>query len=257
MFIMEATPTPQRILPPATADAISHKFSIGGHEYYAIISKYQEGHPAMLDVKGAKEGSIVNGLFDGLSLTTSLALQYGIPLDEIVSQWEGKRFEPSGFTENMDYPTVKSPLDYLARWVKGSESLPEPKLLAQPHPATRIMNPQDPVYSPVTHKFSIDGHEGYLTVWAAERAKVANLSIRFAKEDSSVYGLCDGVCDTAAIALQHGVPLQALVEEWKGLRFEPSGFTSHQSIPRVKSLLDYVARYLELNFLPPVETKTA
>lgn len=66
MFIMEATPTPQRILPPATADAISHKFSIGGHEYYAIISKYQEGHPAMLDVKGAKVVLLMDCLMGSL-----------------------------------------------------------------------------------------------------------------------------------------------------------------------------------------------
>jgi len=101
----------------------------------------------------------------------------------------------------------------------------------------------------ITHKFSIAGHEGYLTVGLYENAQPGEIFLRMAKEGSTVSGLMDTIATMTSIALQYGVPLKALVDKFSHTRFEPAGFTNNRGIPIAKSITDYVFRYLGNRFL--------
>jgi ribonucleoside-diphosphate reductase alpha chain len=100
-----------------------------------------------------------------------------------------------------------------------------------------------------THKFSIAGHEGYLTVGLYEDGDPGEIFLKMAKEGSTVSGLMDTIATMTSIALQYGVPLKALVDKFSHTRFEPSGFTNNSEIPFAKSIADYVFRYLGSRYL--------
>ncbi len=99
--------------------SLTHKFSIGGHEGYIIVGMYEEGTPGEIFIKMAKEGSTLSGFMDGLALSISIGLQYGVPLKALVDKLTNTRFEPSGFTENPSIRYSSSVLDYIARWLGG------------------------------------------------------------------------------------------------------------------------------------------
>ena len=101
----------------------------------------------------------------------------------------------------------------------------------------------------LTHKFSIQGHEGYLTVGLYEDGMPGEIFLRMAKEGSTVSGLMDTIATMTSIALQYGVPLRALVDKFSHTRFEPAGFTNNPEIPIAKSVTDYVFRYLGNRYL--------
>jgi ribonucleoside-diphosphate reductase alpha chain len=101
----------------------------------------------------------------------------------------------------------------------------------------------------VTHKFSIAGHEGYITVGLYPTGQPGELFIKMAKEGSTISGLMDSFATSISIALQHGVPLKVLCEKFAHTRFEPSGWTGNQQIGYAKSLMDYIFRWLHLRFL--------
>ena len=104
--------------------------------------------------------------------------------------------------------------------------------------------------SGVTHKFSIGGHEGYLTVGLyPDTHQPGEIFIRMSKEGSSISGLMDSFATAISLALQYGVPLSTLVDKFIHSRFEPSGFTGNKEIPMAKSVMDYIFRYLALRFL--------
>jgi len=101
----------------------------------------------------------------------------------------------------------------------------------------------------VTHKFSIAGHEGYITVGLYPSGQPGEIFIRMAKEGSTVAGLMDAFATSVSLALQHGVPLKVLCEKFAHTRFEPSGWTANEQIGYAKSLMDYIFRWLNLRFL--------
>ncbi len=101
----------------------------------------------------------------------------------------------------------------------------------------------------ITHKFSIAGHEGYITVGMYEDGKPGEIFLVMAKEGSTISGLMDAFATSISMALQYGVPLEALVEKFSHVRFEPSGFTKNSEIPYAKSITDYIFRYLASKFL--------
>ncbi len=115
----------QRRKLPDERKSITHKFAIGGHEGYIIVGMYTEGAPGEIFIKMAKEGSTLSGFMDGLALSISIGLQYGVPLKAIVDKLTNTRFEPSGFTENPDIRYSTSVLDYIARWLGGKFLSPE------------------------------------------------------------------------------------------------------------------------------------
>jgi ribonucleoside-diphosphate reductase alpha chain len=101
----------------------------------------------------------------------------------------------------------------------------------------------------ITHHFSIAGQEGYLTVGVYEDGSPGEIFVRMAKEGSTVSGLMDAFATVVSLALQHGVPLSVLCGKLSHTRFEPSGWSGNPKIGYAKSLMDYIARWLELKFL--------
>jgi ribonucleoside-diphosphate reductase alpha chain len=105
--------------------------------------------------------------------------------------------------------------------------------------------------SSITHKFSIGGHEGYITVGLYETGEPGEIFIKMAKEGSTLSGFMDGFALSVSIGLQYGVPLKTLVDKFINTRFEPAGYTGHPAIPYAKSVLDYIARWLGGRFISP------
>jgi ribonucleoside-diphosphate reductase alpha chain len=101
----------------------------------------------------------------------------------------------------------------------------------------------------VTHKFSVAGHEGYITVGLYEDGRPGELFITMAKEGSTVGGLMDCFGTAISICLQYGVPLEVLVNKFSHTRFEPMGHTPNPDIRIAKSLVDYIFRWLGNTFL--------
>jgi len=109
----------QREKMPTERASVTHKFSVGGHEGYLTVGMYEDGRPGEIFIKMSKEGSTLSGVMDGLALTVSLGLQYGVPLKVFVDKLLNTRFEPSGITPNPNIRFVSSVLDYIARWLGG------------------------------------------------------------------------------------------------------------------------------------------
>lgn len=101
----------------------------------------------------------------------------------------------------------------------------------------------------VTHKFAIMGHEGYLTIGLFQDGAPGEVFIKMAKEGSTLSGLIQGYCRALSLALQYGLPVEEAVRRFKGMRFEPMGSTNNPEIPEAMSIIDYVARYLEVHFV--------
>ena len=101
----------------------------------------------------------------------------------------------------------------------------------------------------LTHHFSIAGQEGYLTVGVYEDGLPGEIFITMAKQGSTISGLMDAFATVVSLALQHGVPLRVLCDKLSHMRFEPSGWSGNPKIGYAKSLMDYIARWLELRFL--------
>jgi len=121
----EMFPGTKRRKLPAERDSITHKFSIGGHEGYLTVGKYEDGTPGEIFIKMAKEGSTLSGIMDAFALSVSVALQYGVPLRELVNKFVNSRFEPSGYTGNRDIRYAKSIIDYIGRWLGGKFISPD------------------------------------------------------------------------------------------------------------------------------------
>jgi ribonucleoside-diphosphate reductase alpha chain len=116
-----------------TRMAVNHKFDIAGHEGYLTVGLFEDGRPGELFVTMAKEGSTIGGLMDTIGALTSMALQYGVPLESLVKKFAHQRFEPSGFTKNPDIRNASSIIDYVFRWmgcqfVPGYKESTAPKL---------------------------------------------------------------------------------------------------------------------------------
>jgi ribonucleoside-diphosphate reductase alpha chain len=124
---------------------------------------------------------------------------------------------------------------------------PAPQDLNAPPRAVRHRLPEE--RASITHKFSIAGHEGYITVGLYPNGQPGEIFIRMAKEGSTVSGLMDSFATAISLALQHGVTLRMLCEKFAHTRFEPSGWTGNEQIGYAKSLMDYIFRWLNLRFL--------
>jgi len=126
-----------------TRTALTHKFDIAGHEGYLTVGLFDNGQPGELFITMAKEGSTIGGLMDAIGTLTSMALQYGVPLEALVKKFAHQRFEPSGFTKNPELGRASSITDYVFRWMafqfipgyremhstnRGQQELPMPGL---------------------------------------------------------------------------------------------------------------------------------
>ncbi len=102
----------------------------------------------------------------------------------------------------------------------------------------------------ITHKFNVAGHEGYLIVGLYDDGHPGELFITMAKEGSTIGGLMDSLGTAISVALQYGVPVESLVNKFAHQRFEPMGMTTNRDIPFAKSLVDYIFRWLGMQFIP-------
>ena len=102
----------------------------------------------------------------------------------------------------------------------------------------------------ITHKFDIAGHEGYVTCGLFDDGTPGEVFVVMAKQGSTVGGLMDTVATLLSLNLQHGVPLEDMVRKFEHMRFEPAGMTSNSDIPFAKSVIDYIVRWLAMEFIP-------
>jgi ribonucleoside-diphosphate reductase alpha chain len=159
----------QREKMPAERASVTHKFSVGGHEGYITVGLYEDNRPGEVFIKMSKEGSTLSGVMDGLALTISIGLQYGVPLKVFVDKLLNTRFEPSGITANANIRFVSSVLDYIARWLGGrfistdylklNGTLPEVMATA-PMQTTLAMLPAIKTTEPAGSRAPSNAHEG-------------------------------------------------------------------------------------------------
>ena len=130
---------------------------------------------------------------------------------------------------------------------KAKDSDPEvvAPVSATPTPARRKLPDER---KSITHKFDIQGHEGYITVSMFDDETPGEIFVKMAKEGSTLSGMMDSFAIMVSLALQYGVPLPALVGKFSHVRFEPSGYTSNPEIPLAKSIVDYIFRWLASKF---------
>jgi len=121
---------PRRHKLPDERQAITHKFDIAGHEGYITVGLYEDGLPGELFIVMAKEGSTISGFADAFAQAISYALQYGVPLQDLVDKFSHVRFEPSGMTRNPDVRFAKSIVDYIFRWMAAKFLSPEAQFRA-------------------------------------------------------------------------------------------------------------------------------
>jgi len=154
---------------PAERASVTHKFSVGGHEGYITVGLYEDNRPGEVFIKMSKEGSTLSGVMDGLALTISIGLQYGVPLKAFVDKLLNTRFEPGGITANANIRFVSSVLDYIARWLGGrfistdylklNGALPE-VIATAPIQTTLAMPPAIKASEPSSSRTPSNAHEG-------------------------------------------------------------------------------------------------
>ncbi len=140
---LEQAPRPARRKLPDERHAITHKFSIAGHEGYITVGMYEDGKPGEIFLVMAKEGSTISGLMDAFATSISIALQYGVPLEALVEKFSHVRFEPSGFTKNPQIPFAKSITDYIFRYLAS-------KFLSAEHQEAAGVQPSQASLKPMT-----------------------------------------------------------------------------------------------------------
>ncbi|PYK78987.1 MAG: vitamin B12-dependent ribonucleotide reductase [Verrucomicrobia bacterium] len=128
---------------PDTRMSLTHRFEIAGHEGYITVGLYEDGQPGELFITMSKEGSTIGGLMDTVGTLTSIALQYGVPLESLVKKFAYQRFEPSGFTKNPDIRNATSITDYVFRYlgcqfIKGYKEATSPNRAQSEFPLKEI-----------------------------------------------------------------------------------------------------------------------
>lgn len=114
----ELVAPPRRRLPDTRA-SLTHKFNVSGHEGYITVGLFDDGRPGEVFLKVAKQGSTVSGLMDAVGVLSSLALQYGVPVEKLAEKFEHSRFEPLGWTSNPTICEASSLVDYIFRWLRA------------------------------------------------------------------------------------------------------------------------------------------
>lgn len=123
---------------PETRQAITHKFNVAGYKGYLNVGLFEDGKPGEIFITMSKEGSTIGGLMDTIATLTSIALQYGVPLEDLVRKFSYQRFEPSGATTNAIITNATSLADYVFRWM-GHKFIPEYAEKALPEQANQTL----------------------------------------------------------------------------------------------------------------------
>jgi ribonucleoside-diphosphate reductase alpha chain len=112
------TPPARRRLPPDRKSS-TRVLRLGTLKVYVTVGEYPDGTPGEIFLRADKVGSIERGLLEALSLTISLALQHGVPLEDLTAKYRNLNFSPQGLTGDGEFPAVSSIADYLAQWLES------------------------------------------------------------------------------------------------------------------------------------------
>ena len=249
------------IIPDCVAEAV---------RVLRIRYKYQEGttnREVIEDCKSEKvEHALGRGVFD-----TSNEISWKGHIDMVAAVQKKLNM---GISKTINMPndaTVEDVWDaYMYAWKSGlkcisiyrdgskhnqpltakKEKKVEPKCEApQIGPPKSVRNKLPDTRPAKIHKFDVGGMEGYLIPGVYEDGSFGELFIKAVKQGSGTEGLLDAFATALSYAVQHGVPLRSLVDKFKDYRFEPAGWTTNNQIPVCTSIIDYIAKFLEKEFL--------
>ena len=178
-----------------------------------------------------------------LGLKANALYRDGCKLSQPLSATADEAKKESGKEEKVE--VVPAPVVTVAAPVSSTVSAPITE--AKPKATRRRLSD---TRRSLTHKFNVAGHEGYLTVGLYDDGQPGELFITMSKEGSTIGGLMDSLGTATSVALQYGVPVKSLVDKFSHQRFEPAGMTENMDIPFAKSLVDYIFRWMGMQFVP-------
>jgi ribonucleoside-diphosphate reductase alpha chain len=240
----------------ATIDDVAEAYAESWRQGIKAVAIYRDGSKGTQPLNTSMDTKTEPSALDvvGARVLTNIAAGHA-PADADLKALEGKSSEKVEVSAKHIVSAAASFEKSLEEIAKAA-AIPTiaavaPTITAQdlnaPPRAVRHRLPEE--RASVTHKFSIAGHEGYITVGLYPTGEPGEIFIRMAKEGSTVSGLMDSFATAISLALQHGVPLRVLCEKFAHTRFEPSGWTGNEQIGYAKSLMDYIFRWLSLRFL--------
>ncbi len=180
-----AGPTRRRL--PDERNAITHKFDIAGHEGYITVGLFEDGTPGELFLVMAKEGSTISGFADAFAQAISYALQYGVPLQDLVDKFSHVRFEPSGMTKNPDVRFAKSIVDYIFRWMAAKFLSPEAQFRAG------VNNREELLTSPEQLPLDVAAAAGASATAVIASAKTSSFAAIQNQEDAPPCSTCGSI----------------------------------------------------------------
>jgi ribonucleoside-diphosphate reductase alpha chain len=182
---VEAGPRRRRL--PDERAAITHKFDIAGHEGYITVGLYEDGQPGEIFIVMAKEGSTISGFADAFAQAISYALQYGVPLQDLVDKFSHVRFEPSGMTRNPDVRFAKSIVDYIFRWMAS-------KFLSQDAQyRVGVNNREEVVTSPEQLPLDVAAAAGAAPTGAVTSKSISSFAAMQNQEDAPPCSTCGSI----------------------------------------------------------------
>ncbi len=208
------------------------------------VSMTDKKEASMTEKSDKKSDSTPDTRSDDTAIAALIAANAQAAADAAILRDELALIQARAHTLQQSNTTLAAQLEALRRSItEGNDALDAqapPVAIRHRLPAERAS---------VTHKFSIAGHEGYMTVGLYPNGQPGEIFIRMAKEGSTISGLMDSFATAASLCLQHGVPLKVLCEKFAHTRFEPSGWTGNEEIGYAKSIMDYLFRWMQLRFL--------
>lgn len=209
-------------------------------------------------------GEIVTTQY-GSSVRTAMEISPQAHLDMVIAC---QPFVSGGISKTINMPNDATVDDilriYQDAWCRGAKAvsvyrdgckLSQPLVdadkklaLNAPVHGRAARQPLPSVRPAITHRFSVGEHDGYITVGMYDDGRPGEIFVQISKEGSTISGLLDAWAITASIALQHGTPLDAILDKLAYTRFDPCGFTGNPDVPMAHSIVDYLARWLLLRF---------
>jgi ribonucleoside-diphosphate reductase alpha chain len=172
---------------PDERHAITHKFDIAGHEGYITVGLFDDGQPGELFLVMAKEGSTISGFADAFAQAISYALQYGVPLQDLVDKFSHVRFEPSGMTKNPDVRFAKSIVDYIFRWMATKFLSPDAQFRAG------VNVREDLVTTPEQLPLDVAAAAGASATGAITSPKISSFASMQNQEDAPPCSTCGSI----------------------------------------------------------------
>jgi ribonucleoside-diphosphate reductase alpha chain len=248
----------------ATLDDIIQAYTESWRLGLKAVAVYRDGSKGAqpLNVSDGNKAKVIKNALDDDSsvdlaaseaadrVLTAMAQGITTPLSEDLRLLEGKVSARLEVTANSVVTAANAFTASVANALSLGQAAAlreDPETTQGPPRAVRHRLPEE--RASLTHKFSIAGHEGYITVGLYPNGQPGEIFIKMAKEGSTVSGLMDSFATAVSLSLQHGVPLKVLCEKFAHTRFEPSGWTGNEQIGFAKSIMDYIFRWLQLRFL--------